>query len=171
MKKTKCPRCGKTAFEPATYAARRDLDGRRFTGDVPARKCTSCGELLISGPGLGAFERAITLELARGGEVGPEGFRWLRKAAGLKAVRLAELLEVTPMQGVALGEQPQAARTASGRLGLRPGARASRGQGRHSSGARGPCGAEKGSQDRTTGRKRCQLSIHSMSSCGTDSRA
>ena len=98
MKKTRCPACTKTAFEPATYAARRDLDGRRFTGDVPARKCTSCGELLISGPGLGAFERAITLELARGGEVGPEGFRWLRKAAGLKAVRLAELLDVTPMQ-------------------------------------------------------------------------
>ena len=98
MKKTKCPRCGNKAFEPATYVARRDLDGRHFTGDVPARKCTSCGELLISGPGLGAFERAITLELARGGEVGPEGFRWLRKAAGLKAVRLAELLDVTPMQ-------------------------------------------------------------------------
>src|SRR5205823_3869080 len=58
----------------------------------------SCGELLISGPGLVAFERAITLEVARGGEVGPEGFRWLRKAAGLKAVRLAELLDVTPMQ-------------------------------------------------------------------------
>ena len=96
--KTKCPGCGKNAFEPANYAAGRDLDGRRFTGDVPARKCTSCGELLISGPGLGAFERAITLELARGGEVGPEGFRWLRKAAGLKAVRLAELLDVTPMQ-------------------------------------------------------------------------
>src|SRR5947207_7329218 len=98
MKKTKCPRCGNKAFEPATYVARRDLDGRRFTGDVPARKCTSCGELLISGPGLGAFERAITRELARGGEVGPEGFRWLRKAAALKAVRLAELLDVTPMQ-------------------------------------------------------------------------
>src|SRR2546421_10648005 len=65
----------------------------------PARKCTSCGELLISGPGLGAFERAITLELARGGEVGPEGFRWLRKAAGLKAVRLAELLDFTPLRG------------------------------------------------------------------------
>src|SRR5437868_13861584 len=98
MKKTKCPACGKTAFQLTAYAARRDLDGRRFTGDVPARKCTSCGELLISGPGLGAFERAITLELARGGEVGPEAFRWLRKAAGLKALRLAELLDVTPMQ-------------------------------------------------------------------------
>jgi DNA-binding transcriptional regulator YiaG len=98
MKKAKCPACGKTAFQPATYAARRDLDGRRFTADVPARKCASCGELLISGPGMAAFERAITLELARGGEVGPEGFRWLRRAAGLKAVRLAELLDVTPMQ-------------------------------------------------------------------------
>src|SRR2546423_3538489 len=98
MKNTKCPTCSGTAFQPATYVARRDLDGRRFTGDVPARKCISCGELLISGPGLGAFERAITLELARGGEVGPEGFRWLRKAAGLKAVRLAQLLDVTPMQ-------------------------------------------------------------------------
>src|SRR5712691_1465443 len=98
MKKIRCPTCGKTAFQAAAYTARRDLDGRRFSGDVPARKCASCGELLISGPGLGAFERAITLELARGGEVGPEGFRWLRKAAGLKAVRLAELLDVTPMQ-------------------------------------------------------------------------
>ena len=62
MKKTKCPACGKTAFQPATYAARRDLDGRRFTADVPSRKCTSCAELLISGPGLRAFDRAITLE-------------------------------------------------------------------------------------------------------------
>jgi len=96
--KTKCPTCGRTTFQAASYTGRRDLDGRRFTGDVPARKCISCGELLISGPGLGAFERAITLELARSGQVGPEGFRWLRKAAGLKAVRLAELLDVTPMQ-------------------------------------------------------------------------
>jgi len=98
MKKTRCPACSKTAFEPATYAARRELDGRRFAADVPARRCTACGELLISGPGLRSFERAITLDLARGGDVGPEGFRWLRKAAGLKAVRLAELLDVTPMQ-------------------------------------------------------------------------
>lgn len=74
------------------------MDGRRFTGDVPAQRCTSCSELLVSDLRLGAFDRAITLELARGGDVGPEAFRWLRKAAGLKAVRLAELLDVTPMQ-------------------------------------------------------------------------
>ena len=73
MKKAKCPACGKTAFQPATYAARRDLDGRRFTADIPARKCASCDEVLVSGPGMAAFERAITLDLARGGEVGAEG--------------------------------------------------------------------------------------------------
>src|SRR5207245_9126933 len=98
MKKTQCPAFGKTTFEAAMYAARRDLDGRRFTADVPARKCTSCGELLISGPGIAAFERAITLELARGGDVGAEGIRSLRKDARMKAVRLAKMLDVTPME-------------------------------------------------------------------------
>src|SRR3954471_10846672 len=98
MKRTRCPACGKAAFQPVTYAVRRDLDGRRFTAEIPARECASCGEVLVSGPGMAAFERAITLDLVRGGEVGAEGFRWLRKAAGLKAVRLAALLDVTPMQ-------------------------------------------------------------------------
>src|SRR3954464_15406304 len=98
MKRTRCPACGKTAFQPATYAARRDLDGRRFTADVPARKCASCGELLISGPGLGAFERAITLELSRGGGVVPEVSRWLGQGSGLRRVRRAEWFDVTPMQ-------------------------------------------------------------------------
>ena len=54
--------------------------------------------MLISGPGLVAFEHAISQALARSGESGPEGFRWLRKAAGLKALQLAGLLDVTPMQ-------------------------------------------------------------------------
>jgi len=45
MKKTKCPRCGNKAFEPATYVARRDLDGRHFTGEYrpgSARHAASC---------------------------------------------------------------------------------------------------------------------------------
>ncbi len=43
-----------------------------------------------------AFDRALTGELARSGAVGPQGFRWLRKAARLPSVRLAQLLDVTP---------------------------------------------------------------------------
>ena len=43
-----------------------------------------------------AFDHALTGDLARSGAVGPQGFRWLRKAARLPSVRLAELLDVTP---------------------------------------------------------------------------
>ena len=49
----------------------------------------------MSGPGALAFERALVAELARG-EVGPQAFRFLRRAAGLQGSRLAELLDVTP---------------------------------------------------------------------------
>ncbi len=38
----------------------------------------------------------MTGELARSGTVGPQAFRWLRNAARLPLVRLAELLDVTP---------------------------------------------------------------------------
>jgi hypothetical protein len=80
------------------HAATRVIDGRTFTGDLPATECRACGEVLISGPGMLAFGDAISLELARSGEIGPEGFRWLRKAAHLKATELAALFDVTPMQ-------------------------------------------------------------------------
>src|SRR5438067_2209433 len=49
------------------------------------------------------IERGVTVEDVRAVLMGPSscraaGVRWLRKAAGLKAVRLAELLDVTPRQ-------------------------------------------------------------------------
>jgi hypothetical protein len=68
-----------------------------FMANVPARKCTSCGDLLISDPRLRTLERCHA-RLACDGRVGSEGFRWLRKAAGLKAVHLAEPLDVTSMR-------------------------------------------------------------------------
>jgi hypothetical protein len=43
---------------------------------------------------------AISLALARSSQIGPEGFRWLRKAVHLKATELAGLFDVTPMQVV-----------------------------------------------------------------------
>jgi DNA-binding transcriptional regulator YiaG len=74
------------------------LDGRTYSGEVPATKCDKCGEVLISGPGVGLFEHALTLTLSRSGTIGREAFRWLRLYAGLKAVDLAPLLGVTAVQ-------------------------------------------------------------------------
>lgn len=97
MKKSKkCELCGVGERVPFAYLAKREIDGRTYTGEVPATRCNKCGEELISGPGLGLFERALTAELARSGSVGPQGFRWLRRESGLEAKQLAALLDVSP---------------------------------------------------------------------------
>ena len=93
---TTCPKCGANKWTETLHPYRRDFDGRRFSAELPARSCTSCGEVLTSGPAGVKADRSITLALARSGEVGPQGFRWLRSAAGLEAKRLAELLNVSP---------------------------------------------------------------------------
>ena len=93
--KDRCPKCSATDLRPAVYAYAREVDGRRFKAEVTARRCGKCGELLISGPGLLDAERALTASLASGA-VGPQGFRLLRRAAGLAALELAALLDVTP---------------------------------------------------------------------------
>src|SRR5260370_35327892 len=97
--KRRCSRCGKGALRSITHPAKREIDGRVFAADVRATRCDACGEVLISGPGMLAFDRALTGELARSGTVGPQGFRWLRKAARLPPVRLAERLRVPPRTG------------------------------------------------------------------------
>ena len=99
MKKTranKCEQCKAGARVPFAFVVKRQLDGRAFSGEVPATRCDNCGEELVSGPGLGLFDNALTAQLARSGMVGPQGFRWLRGRAGLEAKQLAVLLDVSP---------------------------------------------------------------------------
>lgn len=90
-----CGLCGVGKCEPHGYIMKREIDGRTYSGEVPATKCSKCGEVLISGPGLMHFDDALTATLARSGQIGPRGFRWLRGRARLEAKRLAELLDVT----------------------------------------------------------------------------
>jgi DNA-binding transcriptional regulator YiaG len=93
--KKRCTRCRSTDSREETFAYVRRIDGTTFKADVAAERCVACGEVLVSGPGLLAAERALTARLARS-TVGPQGFRWLRRAAGLQAVQLAALLDVSP---------------------------------------------------------------------------
>ena len=89
---TICPTCGKREFHPEVHLYRRTLDGQRFTAELPSRRCGACGEELTSGAAGVKADEAITLALARGGVVGPEGFRWLRRSANLTGAELARLL-------------------------------------------------------------------------------
>ena len=93
---TKCGKCGWGERVPFAYFVKREIDGRTYSGEVPATRCNNCGEVLVSGPGLGVFDNALTAQLARAGTIGPKGFRWLRGRAGLEAKGLAVLLDVSP---------------------------------------------------------------------------
>ena len=90
-----CTKCGARDLVKTTHVYRRGFDGRSFLAELAATRCGNCGELLVSGPAGMDADKAITLALARSGEVGPQGFRWLRRAAGLEGKRLAELLDVS----------------------------------------------------------------------------
>jgi DNA-binding transcriptional regulator YiaG len=93
-----CELCGVGERVPFGYPTKQVLDGRTYSGEIPATECSKCGEVLINGPGGILFEHALTRTLARSGTIGREAFRWLRRYAGLKAVDLAPLLGVRAVQ-------------------------------------------------------------------------
>jgi DNA-binding XRE family transcriptional regulator len=62
---------------------------------IPAVKCGACGESLLNGPDLGRAELLASAEaIARGLRDGPT-LKFVRKALGLRAAELGELLDVS----------------------------------------------------------------------------
>lgn len=93
---TKCAECGAAGtLREVTQRVTRNVAKRTLVGDVAALECTKCGAAFLDGPALGAFERRAALELVRSGVTTGEAFKFARKAAGLRASDLAELLNVT----------------------------------------------------------------------------
>jgi putative zinc finger/helix-turn-helix YgiT family protein len=88
-----CPSCGKTGTI-------RAWEGRieRYGVEIAAhgKRCRECGETLFDLVEMKRQERAIAKELAaRGVRTGSE-FKLVRKVAGLRAVDVAAMLNVTP---------------------------------------------------------------------------
>jgi putative zinc finger/helix-turn-helix YgiT family protein len=93
---TRCVKCGSDQIGESTEPDTLAIAGQTFTADVPALRCAACGAVFFDGPALGEFEHAAARELARHGPATGETFRFMRKALGVRAVDLAELLDVTP---------------------------------------------------------------------------
>jgi YgiT-type zinc finger domain-containing protein len=75
------------------------VDGRTLEfvfEDFPQKVCSSCGERYYQAKDLVAAEDAVTRELVARGIRDGAVFKCLRKALGLKATELADLLGVTP---------------------------------------------------------------------------
>jgi DNA-binding XRE family transcriptional regulator len=112
-KSSRCWKCGNATLTKSSFRAERKLGGRVFVADLPARKCTSCGQTTVGGPDLLAFDAAVAGELARVGASSPDALKFLRKSIGLTAAELGELLELRPetISRIENGKMPADRRT------------------------------------------------------------
>src|SRR5260370_42478452 len=94
--KRRCSRGGNGPFREKKRPATRIVAGHSFKASVAALVCDSCGAIYFNGPALGNFDLAVANKLARAGVSDGEAIKFMRKAVGLPAVTLAELLDTSP---------------------------------------------------------------------------
>lgn len=91
MKKCECGGETKAGAERLSAV----VGGRRFRASITAPICRRCGESFVDARLLERFDVAIACDLATRGPADGETFRFLRKAVGLPAAKLASLLGVS----------------------------------------------------------------------------
>ena len=75
---------------------RSPVECRRTVAGVLLDEIPSCGAIYFNGPALENFDLAVANKLARAGVSDGEAVKFIRKAVGLPAVTLAELLDTSP---------------------------------------------------------------------------
>src|SRR4051812_46497597 len=90
----KCIKCGGTKLRETSTPLKQVVDGREFTGALRTQTCDACGESYVDLADGKRYEMDVARDLAVGAAIGPEGFRYMRKALGMKADHLASLLDV-----------------------------------------------------------------------------
>jgi DNA-binding transcriptional regulator YiaG len=91
----KCPTCD-VKTERRAAPVQRPVGDHLFVGEVDASACPKCSEVFYEGDSLRRFEVAVALTLAERGMVSGRAFQFMRRALGMRAVDLAELLDVAP---------------------------------------------------------------------------
>jgi DNA-binding XRE family transcriptional regulator len=92
----RCTNCGEQKLASGQQPITRDVGDRTFEGSVRGWVCAGCEEVYYDGVDLGAFEEAAAKWLAEHGVRTHAELKFMRKAAGIRAVDLAAWLSVTP---------------------------------------------------------------------------
>lgn len=92
----RCVECRSRELVAAESEERLEVAGKTFAATIPTTRCAKCGATYLSHDAVGVLELGAAGELARHGEVSAEAFGFLRRALGVRAVDLAEWLDVTP---------------------------------------------------------------------------
>lgn len=91
----KCPTCSSEQWKCETTPQFEEVDGWKFKADLAAQVCRKCGEAIVALRELDRLEIevALALALARIAAHSDDAIRTMRKAIGLSATALAELLK------------------------------------------------------------------------------
>jgi len=92
----RCYNCKNETLVATTADLERKVASRTFKAAIPAIKCAACGEETYAGPDLESFDLAVAGEFANHGVAEAAAFAFMRRALGMKALELAELLDVAP---------------------------------------------------------------------------
>src|SRR4051794_15605854 len=93
---SRCVNCGGTDLPTVDHTLQATIAGVPFERRVRVQKCSTCGEAYLAPGVLADFELSGALELGRAGVRTPAALKFMRKAAGLRAADLGELLGLTP---------------------------------------------------------------------------
>ena len=95
MAKSNCAVCSsKKKLRPGAFVHRAQVGEVFFDGEIPADTCSDCGEIYVNAQALQRFELFVAKHLAENNQRTPEAFRYMRKALGMRAVDLAQLIGV-----------------------------------------------------------------------------
>jgi putative zinc finger/helix-turn-helix YgiT family protein len=90
-----CPNC-KSALVDSSDDVTMRVGDETFDVRVPARRCAACDEVYTDAAALARAELTVAEHLANAGRVSGPALRFMRKALGLRAVDLAEQLDMSP---------------------------------------------------------------------------
>lgn len=91
----KCYECGASMREGSVEHT-FTISGVKVRGRMPAMICPECGENTVASDALGALELMAAHALGQHAVRTPEVFKFMRKALGLRAIDVCELLGTDP---------------------------------------------------------------------------
>lgn len=92
----RCIQCKSGVTEASSVNDEIRIGGYVFKTEMPAERCTKCGETYIAGPDLERFDLLVARALATQGVISGATFRFMRKALAMRAADLGNLLGVRP---------------------------------------------------------------------------
>lgn len=91
-----CHECKEGQMRPAEVMSHIAVGTLKFRTLLPGLQCEKCGTQLVPGPQVEAFERQVAEVLVRTGQNSGDVLRFIRKAVGLRAKDVAEVLDMSP---------------------------------------------------------------------------